>query len=416
MTSGPAAEPATPVRGRFLASLRHRNFRLLWTGTLVSNTGDWLDQVALNWLIISQNGSALDLAVVNLCRAIPIFGLTLVGGAMADRGDRRRMLILVQSLAMLLAAALTVMTVAGTTPIWALCVIAAGRGGVMAFNLPLRHSLIPSLVPRDDVPNAVALNSVTLNATKVLGPLLSGVLIARFGVVACFFVNALSYLGVIWTLLIMRLPARPPRNGQRESLGASIGAGLSYVATRRVLLLVVLVSLLPVFLGQPFIMLLAVFAHEALEWGPVGLGVLTSAAGCGSVLGALVIGGFPGLMRRGGVLLALLMVFSVMLLVLAANPVALMAPVILAVAGAAYMAYNTSLNTILQMMVADEYRGRVMSVMLLNRGLMPLGTSAAAAFSALAGIRASYAMMGGLILLFALSLLLFSPALRRLKV
>ncbi|KMK65163.1 MFS transporter [Puniceibacterium sp. IMCC21224] len=406
MTGGP----------RFLTALKHRNYRLLWTGTLVSNSGDWLDQVALNWLIISQSGSALDLAAVNLCRAAPLIGLMLVGGAMADRGDKRRLLIMVQSVAMLLAVVLTVLTFCGTTPVWALCLISAGRGAIMAFNLPLRHALIPALVPREDLPNAIALNSVTLNTTKVLGPLSAGLLIAQFGLATCFLVNAVSYIGVLWTLAVMQLPAHPRRDSRGESLAASIRAGVQHVIGHRVLLLLVLVSLLPVFLGQPFIMLLSVFAYSALDWGPVGLGVLTSAAGFGSIAGALLIGGFSTLTRRGDTLLVLLLIFGITLIALALNPVAWMAPVILIFAGAAYMAYNTSLNTILQLKVTDEYRGRVMSTMLLNRGLVPLGTSAAAALSAVASIRVSYAVMGGLILLFTVCLLAFAPALRKLRV
>ncbi|MBO0906081.1 MFS transporter [Jiella sonneratiae] len=409
-------EQLAPGGSRFFTALRHRNYRLLWIGTLVSNSGDWLDQVALNWLIVAQTGSALDLALVNLSRAVPILALTLVGGAIADRTERRRLLLRVQSVAMILAIVLTAMTIAGTTPVWALCLLAAGRGGVMAFNLPARHSLIPTLVPPKDVPNAVALNSVTINSTKVLGPMLAGILIARFGLATCFAVNAVSYLAVLLTLTAMDLPPFERRVRHSESLAGSIAAGLRYVATRRLLVLLVLVSLLPVFLGQPFIMLLALFAHDALHWGPVGLGVLTSAAGAGSVVGALAIGGFTELLRQGRVLLLLLVLFGTALIVLALNTVDLAAPVILIFAGAAYISYNTTLNTIMQMMVSDEYRGRVMSTLFLNRGLMPLGTAGAAALSAVIGIRATYAAMGASILVFAVALALLSPGLRRLKV
>ncbi len=403
---------------RFTSALRRRNYRLLWTGTLVSNTGDWLDMIALNWLIVAQSGGAMDLAVVNLCRAIPILALALVGGAVADRLERRRLLITIQLASMTLAVVLTALAVLGTTPVWALALIAAGRGAAFAFNLPARHALIPMLVPRVELPNAVALNLVTLNATKVLGPMLAGLMIAQFGLTVCFALNALSYLAVLFTLYRMDLP--PPPDGadapvQRETIGRAILSGLRYVMARQVLYMLVLVALVPVFLGQPFLFLLAVFAHDALDWGPTGFGILTSAAGLGSVLGALVIGGFADLLRRGIVMLVLLLAFGLSLLAFAANPVAVLAPVILIVSGATYMSYNTALTSIMQMTIEDAYRGRVMSMMFMNRGLMPLGTAAAAALSASVGVRVAYGVMGGLILSFALALLIFVPKLRGLQ-
>lgn len=403
---------------RFTSALRRRNYRLLWTGTLVSNTGDWLDMVALNWLIVAQNGGALDLAVVNFCRAIPILALALVGGAIADRVKRRSLLIVIQLASMALAVILTVLAVAGVTPLWALAMIAAGRGAAFAFNLPARHALIPMLVPRDELPNAVALNLVTLNATKVLGPMLAGLMIAQFGLTVCFAMNAVSYLAVLYTLYRMTLPPAPQTQETpepRESLAAAILSGLRYVIARQVLYMLVLVALVPVFLGQPFLVLLAVFAHDALHWGPTGFGLLTSAAGLGSVLGALVIGGYTQLLRRGIVMLVLLLAFGLSLLAFAANPVAVLAPLILIVSGATYMSYNTALTSIMQMTIEDAYRGRVMSMMFMNRGLMPLGTAAAATLSASAGVRVAYGVMGGLILIFTLALLVFVPKLRRLQ-
>lgn len=403
---------------RFTSALRRRNYRLLWTGTLVSNTGDWLDMIALNWLIVAKSGGAMDLAVVNLCRAIPILALALVGGAIADRLERRRLLITIQMASMTLAMVLTVLAVLGTTPVWALALIAAGRGAAFAFNLPARHALIPMLVPRVELPNAVALNLVTLNATKVLGPMLAGLMIAQFGLTVCFALNALSYLAVLFTLYRMDLPPAPEDADapvQRETIGRAILAGLRYLMARQVLYMLVLVALVPVFLGQPFLFLLAVFAHDALDWGPTGFGILTSAAGLGSVLGALVIGGFADLLRRGIVMLVLLLAFGLSLLAFAANPVAVLAPVILIVSGATYMSYNTALTSIMQMTIEDAYRGRVMSMMFMNRGLMPLGTAAAAALSASVGVRVAYGVMGGLILSFALVLLIFVPKLRRLQ-
>lgn len=327
---------------------------------------------------MEQTGSAFYLGLVNLCRGLPIFVLTLVGGAVADRMDRRRLMMFTQGSAMALATLLAVLALAGNPPIWAILLVATARGSVIAFNLPARHSLISELVPRSDLPNALALHSVTNNLTKVLGPLLAGVIIATWGTATCFVINAVSFVAVLWTLAIMRFPPRTAPQPQAERLSDSILSGIRFVAGHRTILLLVLVSLVPTFIGHPFIQLLAVYAHEVLDSGPVGLGVLTASASIGSVLGALAMAGTATALRRGVTLLVLLMGFGVALCLFAANPVAVLAPLILAAAGALYISYSAVHQTLLQMSVPDDYRGRVLSTLFLNRGMMSLGTAAAA--------------------------------------
>lgn len=397
--------------------MRHRNYRLLWTGTLISHSGDWLDQIALNWLVMEQTGSAFYLGLVNLCRGLPIFVLTLVGGAVADRVERRRLMMVTQGSAMVLATMLAILALAGNPPIWAILLVATARGSVIAFNLPARHALISELVPRADLPNALALNSVTNNLTKVLGPLLAGVIIATWGTATCFVINAASFVAVLWTLALMRFPPRAPAApAPAGRLSDSILSGIRFVAGHRTILLLVLVSLVPTFVGHPFIQLLAVFAHEVFDSGPVGLGVLTAAASVGSVLGALAMAAFTSALRRGLALLVMLMGFGVALCLFALNPSEVLAPVILAAAGALYISYSAVHQTLLQMTVPDAYRGRVLSTLFLNRGMMSLGTATAATLASLAGARAAYAAMGATILIFAAVLLIAAPRLRALRV
>ena len=157
------------------AVLRHRNYRLLWIGTLFSNSGDWMDQIALNWLVLETTGSAAMLGLVNFCRAVPILALTLLGGVAADRFERRRLMMASQALGMVLAFLLALLVAIGQANIWVILAIAAGRGAMVAFNQPARHSLVSEIVPRDVLPSAIALNSLTFNLTKVIGPSAGGI-------------------------------------------------------------------------------------------------------------------------------------------------------------------------------------------------------------------------------------------------
>src|SRR5438067_10195130 len=214
-------------------SLRHRNFQLLWIGTIISNSGDWMDQIALNWLVYQLSGSAVQLAVLNLARLAPIFVFTLVGGVIADRAERRRLLFTTQAVAMVLAFVLATLTITGLVQIWMVLVIAVGRGIVLSFNQPARQSLISELVPSADLKNAIALNSATLNLTRVLGPTVGGVLIATIGVAGVFYLNAASFLAVLYALAVMRFPEFVPR--VHRGVLVDLTGGLRYLAGHAVL-------------------------------------------------------------------------------------------------------------------------------------------------------------------------------------
>lgn len=393
--------PARPWTRRTFAALAHRNYRLMWTGTLVSHTGDWMDQVALNWLVISTSGSPFDLALVNLCRGLPILLFTLVGGAMADRFERRRLMMVTQSCAMALAFVLAAMVLAGTVSLLLVAAVATARGIVVSFNLPARHSLVPALVPREDLANAVALNAMTQNVTKIVGPALAGLIIATLGTGACFLINGISFLAVLWTLHAVRVPETAPAAEEVLPLRRSIAEGLRYVRDDRAVLLLVLVALVPTFFGQPYMTLLAVFAHSVHEVGPEGLGLLTSSAAAGAVAGGLLLAGRSRGAASGRAMLAYLGGFGAMLCAFALNPVWLLAPVLLVGVGMMQIAYSATNNTILQMRVPDRMRGRVMSILLLNRGLVQLGAAFAGTLSGFVGAPTAVAMTGGTIVVFA---------------
>ncbi|MCB4771578.1 MFS transporter [Ancylobacter sp. Lp-2] len=395
---------------RTFSALAHRNYRLLWTGTLISHTGDWMDQVALNWFVVSTSGSPFELALVNLCRGLPILLFTLVGGAIADRVERRRLMMMTQSCAMLLAFVLSALVLSGAATIFAVLLIATARGIVISFNLPVRHSLIPELVPASDLPNAVALNSLTVNVTKIVGPALAGLIIATLGTGACFLINGLSFLVVIWTLGAMRFPVAAPANSG-QSLHQSIVEGVAYVRNDRSISLLVLVALVPTFFGQPYLTLLALFAYTVFQIGPEGLGLLTSSAAAGSVLGALAIAAFPRVAASGRAMLGFLILFGGLLVAFALNPSVVLAPILLLGVGAMQIAYNASNNTILQMRVPNHMRGRVTSILLMNRGLVQLGAASSAAIAGLFGVQSAVAATGFIILAFGSLILLRSDTL-----
>lgn len=387
------------------SALSHRNYRLMWTGTLVSNTGDWMDQVALNWLVVSTTGSAFHLALVNLCRGLPILLFVLVGGAMADRLPRRRLMMLTQSAAMALATFLAVMVIWGGAPIWAILLVATGRGIFTAFNMPVRHSLISELVPKSDLPNAIALHSMTVNLTKIIGPALAGLIIGTLGTGVCFALNAVSFIVVIRSLQAMRFPPDPPR-APSQSLGRSILEGITYVRGERTVLLLVMIALVPTFFGQPYLSILTLFAHDVFRIGPEGLGILMAFAAGGSVLGALVLASFPVLAASGWWMTVFLIGFGAVLLAFAASPYLMLAPLLLFAAGAFQIAYNATNNTILQMRVPNDVRGRVISILMLNRGLVQLGTAATAGVAGMIGPRWAMAGNGLVILLLGAFILL----------
>jgi len=383
--------------GKAFSALRHRNYRLMWTGTLVSNTGDWMDQVALNWLVVSTTGSPFHLALVNLCRGLPILLFILVGGAMADRLPRRRLMMLTQSAAMALAVFLAIMVLWGGSPLWAILIVATGRGIFTAFNMPVRHSLISELVPRSDLPNAIALHSMTVNLTKILGPALAGAIIGTWGTGICFALNAASFVVVIGSLSAMRFPPEPLRPSSL-SIGRSILEGVAYVRGERTIFLLVLIALVPTFFGQPYLSILTLFAHDVFRIGPEGLGLLTAFAAGGSVAGALMLAGLPRIAASGWWMMIFLIGFGILLVAFAANPNLLLAGVLLVAMGATYIAYNAANNTILQLRVPDEVRGRVISILMLNRGLVQLGTAATAAVAGMVGVRWAVAVNGLIIL------------------
>ena len=370
----------------------------------------------MNWLVITTTDSPIYLGLVNLARGLPLMLFALAGGVVADRMDRRRMMMTTQTLAMIIAVLLAIIVYAGHAPIWAILILATGRGVLIAFNTPARHSLISELVPHEDLGSAVALNSVTLNTSKVLGPLLAAAILAAFGTAACFLVNAISFTAVLLTLALIDLPPKPVREARRQNFFKSLTGGITYLRHHNMLLLLVLVALVPTFFAQPYVQLLALFAHDVFHVGPTGLGIMISTASFGAICGGLFAAWIQRDARKGSVMLLFMAGFGTFLVAFALAPSFYLALPFLFFAGSMHIAYNSSNNTILQMSVDDEFRGRVLSTLFMTRGLVSLGTAAAATLAAATGSRLAMTVMAGTVVAFAAILWVKAPKLKELRV
>jgi len=358
---------------RTFRSLYNRNYLLLWIGTVVSSSGDWMDQIALNWLVLELTNSPLSLGLVNLWRAIPVIFLIPLGGVAADHWSRRKILMITQSIAMCLAFVLGALVTTGLVKIWEIYLIAASRGAVMSFNLPARQAIINDLVPKDELPNAIALNSATHNLTRVLGPSLGGILIVLLGVDWLFYLNGLSFLAILQTLHLLKEVSTGGGLKKSNPL-QELKGGFLFLKGNKLLRYLVFLAVIPMFFGQPYMTMLAVFAHSVLRIGPAGLGMLTSTAALGSIAGALVVASRRR-EPRIGYMIGGMIFFGMALLLFSLSTWVMTSMLFLFLAGASNMTYSSTNNTLLQTNVPDAYRGRVLSMLFINRGLVPLGTA-----------------------------------------
>ncbi|MCC7367376.1 MAG: MFS transporter [Chloroflexi bacterium] len=409
------AVPNAPSRSPFrlpdtFASLRHRNYRLLWSGTLISQSGDWMDQIALNWLVYDLTGSALALALLNMCRLVPITLFTLIGGVAADRVERRTLLFITQSVAMVLALALAVVVSTGIVQFWMVLVVAVGRGVMMSFNQPARQSLISDLVPRELLTNAIALNSATMNLTRIIGPMIGGMLIVTVGVAGAFYVNGLSFVAVLIGLMQMRFPPRQPR--PRKSMTSDLLGGVQYLRGNSSLRTLVILALVPIMLGNPYMTMLTVFAKDILNIGGPGLGLLTACAALGAVCGAIFVASRGPTQGRRRLMLVGLVLFGTMISSFALSPWLWLSASALFGVGFGQQMFMALNNSIIQEEVDPEFRGRIVSTLFMNRGLIPLGTMIAGVGTDFVGAPITLGVMGALLVVMAVAAAAAQPDLR----
>ncbi len=394
MTAASALPRAAALRLRStFAALRHRNFRLFLIGQFVSLCGTLMQQVALGWLVLEITNSPFAVGLVTTLGSLPILVLTLYGGVLADRVDKRRFVLLLQCLMLTEALALAVLTAFHRITVHWIMGLAVFAGTLSAFEVPTRQALVADLVEREDLMNALALSSMGFNVARVIGPAIAGALIALWGLAACFFGNALSYLAVVASLVLMR--TAPPASGSRPNALAAMKEGFRYVMDNRwPRALVVLIAGFAVF-GFPFIIMAPVFARDVLRVGASGYAALVSAIGVGAAVGALALAGFGKRYRKERLLIAASALFGVTLASIALVS-SFSASIALFTLAGWTMATNGILgNTLLQIQAPDHLRGRVMGVYsFLVLGLAPFGSFQAGLVAEHLGVRYSIGLGG----------------------
>jgi MFS family permease len=356
------------------AAFRHRNYRLFFGGQLVSVIGTWMQQVAVGWLVYQLSNSAFTLGAVRFAAAIPVTLLTLVGGAMADRIEKRRIVIATESTAMVLAFILAALVWFNVIRVWQIALLALLEGITDAFDIPTRQSFVVDMVGKDDLMNAIALNSSLFNGARVFGPAIAGILIGVIGMTGCFFLNGVSYLAVVAAYLAMRMPPTRPHANHQPIWNETVEA-FRYVRSHRILRAVIsLVTVVSLF-GWPYSVLLPVFARDVLHVGASGYGYLMAANGAGALVGALALASLGDSPHKRKLFYGGLFGFCIMLAVFALSQVYWLSATALAGSGFFMIIFFATANTAVQTRVPDELRGRVMGIYSLAFiGLTPFGS------------------------------------------
>jgi MFS family permease len=355
-------------------AMRHRNFRLWFIGQLVSLVGTWMQSIAQNWLVYELTGSAADLGLVNFVGAVPLVLLTLYSGVIADRFDKRRVVFWCQAAMMLLAFILAFLCWTDVVRLWHVLLLAFLLGTAMAIDTPARQSFVVELVGKEDLSNAIALNSSIFHGARVLGPAAAGVLVAATGAGGAFFLNGISFLAVLLALSLMDISLIRSTGGGRDSARDPLG-GVRYLRENRVPRAIVLLVSLSSLIAMPFYVLLPIFAKEILGGNAGSYGVLMSSAGVGSVIGSLCSATPYVGKNKGWTITAASLAFPALLLLLAFMRNYAASILVLIAVGFAYVLQNAPANSLLQELVPDHLRGRVMGLYVsLLLGLMRVGS------------------------------------------
>jgi MFS family permease len=378
-----------------LRALRSRNYRLFAAGQVVSLIGTWMQMVAQAWLIYRLTGSAVLLGLAGFAAQVPVFLLAPLGGVFADRYDRRRVLVVAQAAMMGLALILAALTLYGTVRVWHIFTLAALLGMTNAFDIPVRQSFVVQMVGRENLQNAIALNSSMVNGARLVGPAIAGAVVATVGEGWCFLLNGVSYAGVIAALLAMRIAPAQPGTQAPVSTWESVVQGFEFCwhmrPVRALLLLLGLVSLM----GMPYAVLMPIFADRILDGGPNAYGLLMSAAGLGALAGSAVLTLRRNVHGLGRWIAVSASGFGVCLVLFSMSRTLALSAAFLVPAGFFMMVEMAASNTLVQAMVPDRLRGRVMAVYsMMFMGMAPLGALMAGSLAGPLGAPVTVALGG----------------------
>jgi MFS family permease len=405
---------------RMLAAFTYRDFRVQWFGACTSSIGTWMQIVAQNWLVLSLTDSAFFLGLDAFLQQLPIMLFTLIGGVLADRYDRRRTLLASQYVQMSTSAVLAVLMYFHAVQIWHILVLSFVTGLAQAFGGPAYQSLVPSLVAKKDLPNAVALNSIQFNVARVIGPTLFGATLVVFrangydepqAMNAAFALNAVSFLVVISTLMSLRVKHLAP--AKAGSMRDEMTIGLSYVRHHGDLVALIVLAAATTFLGFAVLTFLPLFAQRIFHEGATTYSQLMAWSGAGSIVGALIVAWLGKFPRMGATSLVVQIVYGVLIIAFAMSRVIWLSEVLLFLTGAALMVVFSTVTSLVQLIAPNEMRGRVMSIyMLAFRGGMPLGSLVSGFFATYVGAPLVIAVNGALLIVVAVYFLVRSHGVR----
>ena len=389
---------ARPPRGSWSlsktgSSLRYRNFRLLFIGTVFSHTGDFMQAMAQAWLVWTMTNSPFLLGLLGFCQAVPRLLLGAIGGALVDRLDRRRLLLLTQNLAMVQAFAFWALVYFDLIRFWHIVVLVLFIGTVNTLNQTARQSLINTLVPRAELMNAIALNSSIVSLSKVIGPSLGGVLISVIGVAGCLLVNAASFLAIILSLVMMDLPLWQ-REEKEENFWQEVIEGYHYVKTNHQVFSVLSLAYIVALIGSPYTRFLPVFATDIFHAGPSGFGLLLAAPGVGAVGSGLWLASMGNIRRRRNFVFLSVLAFSLFLMLFSFSRSMLLSLLCLVMVGASHIAFRAVANTTIQMETPPQLLGRILSLFFMDKGLWSFGTLFIGSVASLLGTPRATALSG----------------------
>ena len=396
-------------------ALSHRNYRLFFSGQSISLVGTWMQQIATSWLIFDLTHSSFLLGIVNFASRIPTFLLASFAGVLVDRWNRHRILVVTQILSMIQASALAFLVLIGRIEVWQIICLSLILGLINALDIPARQAFVIDMVEtKEDLGNAIALNSSMVNGARLIGPSIAGLLIATLGEGVCFLLNGLSFIPVIASLLAMKI--RPDVKTKKntkvlQGLKEGVRYAFGFPPIRAVLLLLALVS----FMGMPYTVLMPIFAEQILHGGPQALGFLMGATGVGALAGAMFLASRKNVLGLGRIIVFASSVFGLGLIAFSLSRVFWLSMVLTPITGFGMMVQMTSSNTILQTIVEEDKRGRIMSFYTMAfMGMVPFGSLFAGGVAHRIGAPATVAIGGIACIVGAIAFARKLPSLRKL--
>ncbi len=381
-TNAPAAENRPKLGGAITTALRlYPSFRMMWLGTVATNLGQWMQNIALGWYMLVLTDSPLWVGLIGFAAGVPYLLITLPAGALIDRADERRVLMGTQWAAMGTATMLAALILSGAAESWHLLIAAAANGAIMAVNGTVRQTFVPSLVPREHLANAVSLNSAGANAMRIIGPSIAGGIIGLWGVAACFIIQAFALAGA----LAATVRIAPVPNTRAGIAPGGILDGLHEVRRNPAIGSLMILTAIPATLVFPYIQLMPVFARDVFDIGAGGLGALMAASGVGALTGALVAATMDRVERKGLAVMALTTIYCAAVAGFAASPGPILAMLGLFLAGVTGSIFGSLSNALLLLLSNARVRGRVMGIYMLTSGFTPFGALALGAIAERAG-------------------------------